>query len=234
MKDTNWRTVALLPMKGHSERIPGKNFKLMNGRPLFMWVLETLLSVDEIDLVVINTDVTDVLSKFPICNDSRVVVKNRDYELCGDEVSMNLIIESDLNEFYGDRYIMTHTTNPLLSKETISAGLTLFNEIVHARNGDSVFGVSKHQTRFYDKQASPINHNPRKLERTQDLDPYYEENSCLYIFTRESFSSTGARIGSKPSMLEIPKIEAIDIDTREDWDLANVVQMGISALENFR
>jgi CMP-N-acetylneuraminic acid synthetase len=234
MTDNNWHTVALLPMKGHSERVPNKNFKLMNGKPLFMWVLETLLSLDEIDLVVINTDVIDVLAKFPICHDARVVVKSRDYELRGDHISMNLIIESDINEFYGDQYIMTHTTNPLLSKATISAGLTLFNDMSHTGKGDSVFGVSKHQTRFYDKQALPINHDPSKLQRTQDLDPYYEENSCLYIFTRESFSSTGARIGSKPSMLEIPKIESIDIDTREDWDLALIVQNGISVLENVR
>ena len=61
---------------------------------------------------------------------------------------------------------------------------------------------------------------PNNLVRTQDLEPWFEENSNLYIFTRESFAKTQARIGAQPMMYEGPFFESIDIDTPADWDFA--------------
>ena len=98
---------------------------------------------------------------------------------------------------------------------------------------DSLFGVTKFQTRFYKKDGAPINHDPNNLIRTQDLEPWYEENSCIYIFGKASFASTKARIGRTPLLFEIPKLEAIDIDEKEDWFLANVVAKGRTEESNY-
>jgi CMP-N-acetylneuraminic acid synthetase len=68
--------------------------------------------------------------------------------------------------------------------------------------------------------ASAVNHDPDNLIRTQDLEPWFEENSNLYIFNRDSFAKTKARIGKQPMMFEGPAFESIDIDTPQDWDFA--------------
>lgn len=217
------KTIALLPMKAHSERVKGKNFRQLAGKPLFMWILNALLSVDAIDQVVINTDARSLLEDNGLEESSRIAVRDRKRELCGDHISMNLILEDDLRFTKADRYIMTHTTNPLLTSETITSAIAEYERAVHFEDYDSLFSVTKHQTRFYKSDSSAINHDPTNLIRTQDLEPWYEENSCIYIFSKESFSNTNARIGLCPKLFEIPKLEAIDIDEKEDWFLANAV-----------
>ncbi len=88
---------------------------------------------------------------------------------------------------------------------------------------DSLFTVNRMQTRFYREDGSAVNHDPNVLLRTQDLEPWLEENSCLYLFTRESFARTGARIGAAPMMYETPKLESVDIDEPEDWIMAEAL-----------
>ena len=226
-------TVALLPMKANSERVVGKNFKNLAGKPLFRWILEALLAVDEIDQVVINTDARGILADNGLVDGDRVLIRDRRPELCGDFVSMNLIIEDDLAETNADQYIMTHTTNPLLSSASILKALTHYKDAKSTGLADSLFGVTKFQTRFYKGDGSPINHDPNNLIRTQDLEPWYEENSCIYVFDKSSFSETNARIGVKPILFEIPKLEAIDIDEKEDWFLANAVAKGLGEETNY-
>ncbi len=120
---------------------------------------------------------------------------------------------------------MTHTTNPMLSSASIGAALDRYRRAVAGGTGDSLFAVNAFQTRFYRADGSAVNHDPANLIQTQDLEPWYEENSCLYIFSPESFAATDARIGEKPVMFETPKLESIDIDTPEDWDLAECVAL---------
>jgi CMP-N-acetylneuraminic acid synthetase len=215
------KIVALLPMKINSERIKGKNFKDFNGKPLFSWMLDTLLAVKEIDHVIINTDARKILIENGLIENDRVIIRERKQELCGDTVSMNLIIEDDLDNVNADIYLMTHVTNPLLTSNTVGGALECFCK--NLDNIDSLFTVDKIQSRFYRKDCSAVNHDPNNLLRTQDLEPWFEENSNLYIFTKESFTSTNARIGKKPIMYETPKFESIDIDTQDDWNFATVV-----------
>jgi CMP-N-acetylneuraminic acid synthetase len=216
----NPRLVALLPMKANSQRVKGKNFKNFCGRPLFRWVLDTLLSVQAIDLIVINTDAREILTKNGLVETDRISIRDRKPEICGDHVSMNRVIADDLSNVPADAYLMTHTTNPLLSAVTIEKALEQFLDARSFSRADSLFTVDKVQTRFYRADASPVNHDPDNLIPTQELEPWYEENSNLYIFTRESFASTGARIGKRPLMYQGPVFESIDIDTPEDWDFA--------------
>ncbi|MEZ8313917.1 acylneuraminate cytidylyltransferase family protein [Vibrio splendidus] len=217
------KVIALLPMKANSTRVPGKNFKDFCGKPLFKWILDSLLAVDEIDQVVINTDARDILITNGLKESERVVIRQRKSEICGDEVSMNVVLGDDVENLEADIYLMTHTTNPLLSPDTIRRALKQYNIALDAGAADSLFTVNKIQTRFYTGNCEAINHDPDNLIPTQNLEPWYEENSNLYLFNRESFASTNARIGSNPTMMVSPALECSDIDTPDDWDKAVVM-----------
>ena len=220
------KVVALLPMKANSDRVKGKNFRILAGKPLFQWILDALLAVPDIDCVVINTDAKHILLENGLVPSDRVIIRERKPELCGDFVSMNLILEDDISEVDSEFYLMTHTTNPLISKDTINKALQSFksSEATH----DSLFSVNRVQTRFYREDMTPVNHNPAELVRTQDLEPWFEENSCLYLFTRDSFSKTNARIGNSPMMFITPALESVDIDEPEDWVMAEALAMNLS------
>jgi len=221
MKDSsNERIVALLPIKAHSARVSGKNFRDFCGKPLFRWILDTLLEVKAIDQVVINTDARDILAYHGLIETDRIAIRDRKPDICGDNVSMNLVLADDVANIPASLYVMTHTTNPLISANTIEKALSVFKEANMADGIDSLFTVDKVQSRFYQSDGSPINHDPSNLIPTQDLDPWFEENSNLYIFTPDSFAKSNTRIGSQPMMLESPKLESIDIDTPADWDFA--------------
>ncbi len=218
------RLIALLPMKGNSERVPNKNMKNFDGEPLYHAITKSLLASKYIESVVINTD-SQIIAKDAkelFCN--KIIITDRPMEIQGDFVSMNDIIAYDLNKLDGKYFIQTHSTNPLLRTETIDKAIEFFFD--NLEEFDSVFGVTKVQTRFYDKDANPINHNPEELLRTQDLEPMYEENSNFYIFSKESFKNSGnKRIGLKPQIFEVNKLEAVDIDEPEDFKLAELLHI---------
>ena len=216
------RVIALLPMKANSQRVPGKNFRVLGHKPLYQWILDTLLKEEAIDKVIINTDAEQELLESGFFEHNRVEIHQRPMSLRGDLVSMNKIIAHDIAHNPADTYIMTHTTNPFLSIASIQSALDCYKDGL-AQGYDSLFTVDKIQMRFYRSDASPINHDPNNLIQTQDLEPYFSENSNLYIFSAASFNKTNARIGASPRMFETPKFESIDIDTEEDWDIANAI-----------
>lgn len=223
------RIVALLPMKANSERVKGKNFRVFNGKPLFRWILDSLLGIEQIDRVVINTDARAILAENGLIGSDRVLIRDRKPGICGDLVSMNLILADDIENVPADMYLMTHTTNPLLSSGTIRAAMKAFEDA--GGKFDSLFTVNRFQTRFYRADGSPVNHDPGNLVRTQDLEPWYEENSNLYIFTRDSFARTSARIGAKPMMFETPRIESFDIDTPVEWTISEIISKYLTSAE---
>lgn len=216
------KIVALLPMKANSQRVKGKNFREFCGKPLFRWILDTLLAVEEIDQIIINTDARHILAENGLVDTDRITIRDRKPEICGDHVSMNLVLADDVANVPADLYLMTHTTNPLMSADTIRKAIAAFLDAKAAGTADSLFTVDKVQTRFYRADCSPVNHDPDNLIPTQDLEPWFEENSNLYIFTASSFAKTKARIGKQPMMYEGPYFESIDIDTPADWDFAVV------------
>lgn len=214
------KIAALVPMKKNSERVPNKNMKLFNGKPLYHAIINTLLKSTYIDSIYIDTDsdliINDVLINFPTIN-----IINRPIELQGDFVSMNEIINYNLTKTNYDIYLQTHSTNPLINTSTVDLAISTF---IKNSFHDSLFSVTKIQSRFYWSDGSPLNHDINKLIRTQDLQPIFEENSNIYIFTHQSFKdSNKKRIGLKPLMFEINKIESIDIDEVEDFNLAELI-----------
>ena len=216
------RVAAVIPIKDHSERVAGKNFREFCGKPLYHHILETLEATYAIDEVLVDTDSPRVMLEAPKLF-PKVRVLERPLDLRGDLVSVNKLIAHDLEASEADIYIQTHATNPLLKPETISAAL---HEYVASEDRfDSLFSVNRFQSRFFFADGRPVNHNPEELLRTQDLPPLYEENSLLYIFTKRSFAKKQRRIGEKPKMFETPPTESTDIDDEFKFRLAELLAM---------
>jgi CMP-N-acetylneuraminic acid synthetase len=207
---------ALVPMRHHSQRVPDKNFRPIAGKPLFHHILGSLLACPEISQVAIDTDsppiIQGVQQYFPT-----VRILERPAHLRGDTVSMNEILLYDTSQVEADYYLQTHSTNPLLRSHTISRAIQSF--LSEIPEYDSLFSVTRLQVRLWDQLGRAINHNPDILLQTQDLPPVYEENSCLYIFTRQTLFNRLNRLGERPLMFEIDKAEAWDIDEELDFGI---------------
>ncbi|MDP3983834.1 MAG: acylneuraminate cytidylyltransferase family protein [Acidimicrobiia bacterium] len=208
--------VALLPMKGHSERVPGKNLRSIAGKPLYHWVTEALLAAKTVNRVVVDTD-SDAIAEHVFGSFPNVEIHRRPSHLHGDLVAMHDIVAYLAHAIEGDVFLQTHSTNPLLRAETIDAAVTAFLE---EGSHDSLMSVTPWQTRFYFSDGRPVNHDPDVLLRTQDLSPLLEENSNLYIAARELILRTGRRVGSKPLLFPIERREATDIDEELDFMVA--------------
>ena len=214
------KIVALVPMRHTSVRVPGKNYRPIAGKPLYHHILDTLLSCPEISQVVVDTDspvILEGLAKdFP-----GVTALLRPEHLRADTIPTNEILMHDTAQVPADLYLQTHSTNPLLRAQTISAAIRALKDVYPAY--DSLFGVTRLQTRLWDELGRAINHNPAVLLRTQDLPPVYEENSCIYLFTRETLAQRRNRLGERPLMFAIPAEEAWDIDEEIDFTVADVL-----------
>jgi len=208
--------VAIVPIKEHSSRVPGKNFRLMNGRPLYSYILNTLEQTTHVSQVVVNTD-SETLTRQLTVEFPKVIVINRPNNLRGDAVSVNLLLEDTIQrlELADDTVcLQTHTTNPLVRPSTFDEAVRTF---LLTGEHDTLYGVKKLQTRLYDSNGLPINHDPNVLIPTQDLPPVYEENSCVYMFTPKSFRKRNHRIGMNPIQFGMSHVESQDIDTEDDF-----------------
>jgi CMP-N-acetylneuraminic acid synthetase len=208
---------ALVPMRHESERVPGKNYRAFAGEPLYRRIVRSLLDCPMISQVLINTDspviTEDARRQFP-----QVRVIERPESLRGGNVPMNDILLYDVQQVSADYYLQTHSTNPLLRSETIARAIESFLQKYPIH--DSLFSVTRVQSRLWDGLARAVNHNPAVLLRTQDLPPIYEENSCLYLFTRSNLEQRHNRIGERPLMFEIDSTESWDIDEEPDFRVA--------------
>jgi CMP-N-acetylneuraminic acid synthetase len=203
---------ALVPMRHYSERVPGKNYRLIAGKPLYAHILQSLSACAEVHSIVVDTDspviMEGIARDFP-----HVTILHRPESLTGDLISINEILRFDLDHTSGDLFLQTHATNPLLRPQTISAAVRAF---LGDSKADSLFSVTRLQTRLWSADGQAINHDPEHLLRTQDLPPVMEENSCLYIFRRQRFLERNNRIGRHPHLFEIDAAEAWDIDEELD------------------
>ena len=212
------KVVALVPMRHTSVRVPGKNYRLLAGKPLFHHILSTLLGCPEINQVVVDTDSPTIIESLAT-NFPQVVVLERPEHLRADTIPMNEVLLHDTSRVEADFYLQTHSTNPLLRSQTVSNAIRTLT--ANYPSYDTLFGVTRVQTRLWDQLARPINHNPAILLRTQDLPPVYAENSCLYVFRRDNLLARHNRIGERPFMFEIDANEAWDIDNELDFEVVN-------------
>lgn len=214
------KIVALLPIKAHSERIPEKNFRDFASQPLHTYIIESLLQTKSISQIFINTDSPIIMDAYT--GKEKIFIIDRPKHLQGDSVSMNLIINDTLQHIKEEHILQTHVTNPLLKSETIDKAIDAYFKALE-EGYDSLFSVTKQQKRFFDIDGTPVNHDPNKLINTQDLEPLYEENSNLYIFSKNSFAKNSNRLGLKSKMYPMDPLEAIDIDDIDDFTLAELL-----------
>lgn len=210
--------MALVPMKGASERVPGKNLRHLCDRPLFHWIMQALRASRYVGEIVVNTDSEEIARSAQQSFSATIIW--RPEHLVGHMIGIVPLIEYDLSQTSGEYFVQTHSTNPLLRAETIDWAIETFME---DRDHDSLFTVTPRQTRFYWPDGSAINHDPTTVIRTQDLDPVYEENSCMYLFTRSSFERSHHRIGVHPVMFPLHAEEAMDIDQPTDFIVAEAL-----------
>ncbi len=211
------KIVALVPMRHSSERVPGKNYRPFAGKPLYHHIIGSLLACPQIGEVAIDTDspiiMADAAEHFP-----QVTIIERPKRLLGGMVPTNELLLNDVRQVSADYYLQTHSTNPLLRPQTISRAIDTF--LSSYPTYDSLFTVTRLQTRLWDSLGRAVNHNPAALLRTQDLPPIYEENSNLYIFTRQILEQRRNRLGERPFLFEIDRLEATDIDEEIDFQVA--------------
>ncbi len=210
---------AIVPMRHNSERVKGKNYRNFNGKPLFHYVTASLAACPHIHQIVIDTD-SPIIFEYTKQHFPQVILLERPQHLQDGSIPMNDVLLNIVNQVPSDFYLQTHSTNPLLTTETLTKAIEFF--LQHYPIYDSLFSVTRLQTRLWDSLARAVNHNPNILLRTQDLPPIYEENSCFYLFNKEILTTKHNRVGNRPYLYEIPKHEAIDIDEEVDFILAEM------------
>lgn len=209
------KTVAVVPMKLNNRRLPQKNTKCFtNGKPLCFYILSTLLEVEEIDEVYVYCSNPDIKEFIP----EGVHYLKRSESLDQDTTSMTEVLTCFTEEVPADIYVMTHTTAPFISRESIQKGLCA----VVSGEYDSSFAAKKLQD-FLWKDGKPFNYELDNIPRTQDLPAMYEETSGFYIYQREVMKDLHRRIGNKPYIVEVGEIEAVDIDEPEDFMIADAI-----------
>ena len=206
---------ALIFMKAHSERVPGKNMRKLCGRPLFHWILDSLSEAKYINEIIINTDANEIAESAASNFDVTIHMRpNYLLDIHGDEA--NQIIEYDLSKTNGEFFFQSHSTNPLLNADTIDSAIV---EYFHNKF-DSLLSVTERHKRYYTSDGEPINHKPQNLVKTQHCKSIYEENSCMYVFSRKVFEKNVNRIGENPMLYPISSLESIDIDEPIDFEIA--------------
>lgn len=207
--------IVFIPIKEESQRVPGKNFRKFGSDPLYR---RCLLKLNKFD---VHVDTDSAYLAEQIQSDallSHVKVFTRPNHLLGHEVSVCDIMKNSLGCYAGMGKIacQVHVTSPFLDPKT------LFDAEKYIQVGhDSVVSCSERQVRLWREEGygyCPVNHNPIRLEQTQDLPIYLEENSLFYIFKLDNFLRTGLRVGSNPFFYRTGRIESMDIDTEEDWN----------------
>ena len=206
--------IIFIPIKEESVRVPYKNFRLIGGRPLWKHCIEKLKKYK----VYIDTDSDEIID---CCSAyDNVVAYKRDKDLTGHDISVTDLIKKFINTYnIKERICQVHVTSPFLDVKHIEDSFDLLTKT----NVDSVFSVTKVQKRFWNKAGEPINHNPKILLPTQNLEPWYEENSYLYAFWPSVIEDFNNRIGKDYRMMEINYPQNIDIDTEDDWKLVEKI-----------
>jgi len=211
---------ALIFMKWHSQRLPKKNIKDLCGEPLFYWIFKSLTESKYVSEIILNTYSTRI-KELVLRNFDVTMHERPDYLIEIDENEANRIIEHDIDLVEGEHFIQTHSTNPLLTTQTIDNAIEKYFEVLEEY--DSLFSVTPVRDRFYTDNGNGINHSPNDLEKTQNLEPVYKENSCIYLFSKSSFNKHRNRIGERPYLFPTKRYESIDIDTLTDFRIAKAI-----------
>lgn len=207
------KTVAFITIKLNSSRLPNKNILPLGGRPLSWHICDTLLHCKTIDEIYIYCSEERIMEYVP--KDPRLIFRKREPWLDGDLIRAQDTYQAFVKEVDADIYVAALTTAPFLTAESIDCGV----RAVQSGEYDSAFSAQKIQT-FIWYRGKPLNYSPESIPRTQDIDPVIVETSGYFAFTRELWQTHKRRIGFRPYIQIVDDIEAVDIDTAQDYELA--------------
>lgn len=208
------KVVAFVPIRLNSKRVVGKNLKLLGGKPMMCYLLETLVQVPQIDEVYVYCSSDEVLPLLP----PGVKLLKRDTALDSDEALGEQIYDAFVRDVKADVYMLAHTTSPFIKAATISNAI---EEVLQGRH-DSAFSAQKIQT-FAWYGGKPLNYSPTSIPRTQTIEPVYVETSAFYIFKHDMWAQHHRRVGDNPYMAVVGPVEGVDIDYPEDFELAEMM-----------
>ena len=209
------KVVAVVPMKLNNRRLPQKNTKrFSNGEPLCTYILNSLLQIKEIESVYVYCSNPEIRQYLP----EGINYLQRKASLDSDTTSMNEVLSCFADDVPAEIYVMTHTTAPFISPQSIRKGISA----VLSGDYDSSFAAKKVQD-FLWKDGKPFNYQLDNIPRTQDLPVLLEETSGFYIYKKDVIKQLRRRIGKHPFIVEVDEIEAIDIDEPIDFDIADAV-----------
>jgi CMP-N-acetylneuraminic acid synthetase len=211
------RTACFIPIKANSERVKGKNLRVLNGKPLYMYISEHVREADVFDDVYIDTNNQEIAE---YANSMGFKVIERLPELAQNTANGNdlLVYHYELKPNY-DYYFQLFATAPYMQARTIR---TCWEKLINSNEYDSCFSATENHS-FYWLAGNPVNYRPGILPRSQDMLPVIEETTGLYGIARESLEKYRCRIGRKPYIYVVSKFEAVDINTEEDWKVAEYV-----------
>ena len=205
------KIVVILPMRAGSQRVINKNSRVINGKHLYEYIIDKLLNFNLLSNIIINTDIEKVHEKY--ISNNKIILVRRNNNLKGN-CDINLVIADSIKNIDADLFIQVHATNPLFKITSLKKAVYFYFE--NKMNYDSLFSVTKIYKRFWYEDGTPVNHKLENEPTTQNLTPYYEENSCFYLFSKKSFLDKNNRIGVNPKLFEISKEESLDIDDEAD------------------
>lgn len=211
------RTACFIPIKANSERVPGKNFRILNGKKLYQYICEHVKAADVFDDVYIDTNSPEIMA---YAKEQGFLVIERKPELARNTANGNdlLVYHGELYPQY-DYYFQLFATAPYLQPASIQA---CYNTLLSSGEYDSCFTATENHGFFW-LAGNPVNYRPGILPRSQDMLPVLEETTGLYGITRSALQKYHCRIGAKPYIHFVSKFEAVDINDEEDLKLAEEI-----------
>lgn len=210
------KIVAIMPIKLNNERCPGKNIRILGGKPLLQHELDNLKATGLCDSIYVYCSDETIVPALP----EGVNFIKRPKELDLPTSNFSQIFTCFMNTVDADIYVYAHATAPFISIDTMKQCI----EAVKSGEYDSAFCAEKLQDYLW-QDGEPLNFDATNIPRTQDLKSIYKETSGVYVFKKEVFEKYHRRIGIKPFIKEVTFKEAVDIDNPEDFDLAEVMMI---------
>lgn len=218
--------IAIIPARGGSKGVPGKNTKLIDGKPLISYSIETALKSNLIDHVIVSSDSLEILSlsaSYP-----KVIVHKRSEDIAKDNSPVSETIFAILKEYENlsiENIVLLQPTSPLRTASQIDEAILLFRES-RAKSLISVCEMDDvHPARMYwnkESQLEPIMPELEQLRR-QEIPKALYRNGSIYITDRGTFEKTGA-IMNKPAIgYVMPYNQLLNIDEPRDILIAEAL-----------
>jgi len=217
------RIIVIIPGRGGSKGIPRKNIRLLNGKPLISYVINTAINSNLVDDVVVTTDDDEIGF---IAEKYGANVVKREGVLASDEVTLDPVIhdclikyEKEMNKTY-DYVICIQPTSPLLKINTLE---TAIKKIIQ-ENKDNIISVvnDTHLNWGYNEENHSYYPLYEKRVNRQYLPKSFKETGAIFITKRE-YVKENSRLGKNITLLEVSPEESIDIDSYLDWWVAEKI-----------